>query len=340
MKNKVLAIVILVLFTGLVVFVFLIYMNRNSTSKKTNTINSANNIIDNGASGNEVQKSPVQNFDQCAAAGYTIEESYPKVCKTPDGKTFTEDLGNELDKNDLIRISSPRPNETVLSPLKITGEARGFWFNEGEFPVKIYDENGKQLGVGSAHNKSDWMTDDFVPFEATITYTLPDTEKGTLILEKDNPSDIKANDDSLKVPVVFGSTLPKQKVSLYYYDETKDKDSGGKVLCSKQGLVPVERSVEKKDTIIQDTINLLIQGKLTDAEIKTGIDTEYPLSGFALESALLEKGVLSLTFNDPGNETRGGSCRTSVLKAQIIETAKQFAEVKSVVIEPYNLFQP
>lgn len=37
-------------------------------------------------------KKPVQirNFDECAAAGYPIQEKYPPVCSTPDGKSFTQ----------------------------------------------------------------------------------------------------------------------------------------------------------------------------------------------------------------------------------------------------------
>lgn len=32
----------------------------------------------------------ITNFDECAAAGYPIMESYPEQCKTPDGRTFTK----------------------------------------------------------------------------------------------------------------------------------------------------------------------------------------------------------------------------------------------------------
>jgi ribonuclease BN (tRNA processing enzyme) len=105
----------------------------------------------------------------------------------------------------MIRISSPRPNDTVKSPLKITGEARGFWFNEASFPIKIYGADGKELGTAIASAKSDWMTEEFVPFEATLTFEAPKSGKGTLVLQKDNPSGLPKNDDSLKVPVKFES---------------------------------------------------------------------------------------------------------------------------------------
>ncbi len=32
----------------------------------------------------------INNFDDCAYAGYPILESYPRQCKTPDNRTFTE----------------------------------------------------------------------------------------------------------------------------------------------------------------------------------------------------------------------------------------------------------
>lgn len=32
----------------------------------------------------------VQSFDDCADKGYPVAESYPRVCFTPDGRSFTE----------------------------------------------------------------------------------------------------------------------------------------------------------------------------------------------------------------------------------------------------------
>jgi hypothetical protein len=145
----------------------------------------------------------ITSFDACVAAGYPVMESYPEKCAVPGGKTFTRDIGNELEKQDLIKISAPRPNTNVASPLTITGEARGTWYFEASFPVKLLDANGKVLAAGPAQAQSDWMTTNFVPFKVTLTFTAPTTATGTLILEKDNPSGLPQNDDSLRVPVRF-----------------------------------------------------------------------------------------------------------------------------------------
>lgn len=128
-------------------------------------------------------------------------------------------------------------------------------------------------------------------------------------------------------------------VSLYYYDPAADTDATGNVLCSRQGLVAVEREVPV-DASIQDVLELHLRGDLTSSERAEGITTEYPLSGFSLLSTELEGGELALTFADPENRTVGGSCRVGVLWMQIEATANQFEEVTSVTFAPEELFQP
>jgi hypothetical protein len=147
--------------------------------------------------------SGVNNFEECIAAGNPILETYPRQCKASDGKTFTEDIGNALEKQNLIRVSPPAPNDLIKSPLTIKGQARGTWFFEASFPVRILDSNGVQLGAVPAQAKADWMTQEFVDFEATLDFQTSTTATGTLILEKDNPSGLPENSDELRVPIRF-----------------------------------------------------------------------------------------------------------------------------------------
>jgi hypothetical protein len=35
----------------------------------------------------------VTNYQQCAAAGYPIDQSYPETCSTPGGERFTDPAG-------------------------------------------------------------------------------------------------------------------------------------------------------------------------------------------------------------------------------------------------------
>ena len=151
------------------------------------------------------QIASISSFEECAAKGYPVLESYPRQCKTPDGTTFTEDIGNALEKQDLIKVTAPLPNAVIQSPLTITGEARGFWFFEASFPVKLFDANGKELEINPTYIQAqgEWMTEEFVQFQAQIEFTKPSTKKGTLILKKDNPSGLPENADELIIPIFF-----------------------------------------------------------------------------------------------------------------------------------------
>ena len=151
----------------------------------------------------------VTSFEECVALGNPVMESYPRQCKSDD-KTFVEDIGNELEKTELIRIDYPRPNQIIESPLIVDGQARGFWFFEASFPVDLIDKNGNIIanGIATANPPAggDWMTEEFVPFEATLNFVVDESvadNKGVLILKKDNPSGLPENEDSLIVPVLF-----------------------------------------------------------------------------------------------------------------------------------------
>jgi hypothetical protein len=144
----------------------------------------------------------VGNYYECVSKGFPVEEIYPSVCYA-NGQTFVQDIGNEREKEDLIRIANPRPGQVVTSPLQITGEARGMWFFEADFPVYLLDVEGNQVAVGIATAEGEWMTEEFVNFSATIEFSAPSSKTGTLILSKSNASGLPELDDDLRVPVRF-----------------------------------------------------------------------------------------------------------------------------------------
>lgn len=145
----------------------------------------------------------VTNFDECVEAGYPVMESYPRQCATPDGVSFTEFIGNEVEMLDMIVIDSPRPNSVIESPLKVTGEARGQWFFEADFPLILTDWDGKIIAEGYAQAQGEWMTVNFVPFEGELEFEKPEFgDKGTLILKKQNAADFD-EEESLEIPVLF-----------------------------------------------------------------------------------------------------------------------------------------
>lgn len=244
-----------------------------------------------------------------------------------------------IEKDDLIRVREPKVNQLVSSPLLIRGEARGNWYFEASFPVKVLDANGKILAEIPVQAKGEWMTTNYVPFETSISFLQPTTAVGEVVLQKDNPSGLPEHDNELRIPVRFSAS--EGAINLYYYSVKKDKDASGNVLCSEKGLVALARKIPTSLTPIQDTMRLLLKGELSQSEKAQRISTEFPLAGVDLKGiSLNSSGQLILVFLDPQNKTSGGACRVSLLKLQIEKTAKQFPEVKSVRLLPETLFQP
>ena len=284
----------------------------------------------------------VTSFAECRDAGYPVMESFPEQCQTPDGRRFVNDVATStpvipvtIDRVRGVNITS---NQIITSPLTITGEAAGLYF-EGSFPIEIVDGNGTRLYIGPAQAQKDWMTSEFVPFVAAATFATPKTATGTIIIRNDNPSGLPENEYTFRIPVRFSNT--ERTVKLYYYDARLDKDVNGNILCSAQGLVPVDRTIPVTQTPLQDTIKLLLKGERTSLEQSAGITTEFPLTNVSLISAnLSSSGLATLTLSDPNQKTSGGACRVSVLRAAVVATALQFPTVKSVIVSPNTLFQP
>ncbi|MGC9046925.1 MAG: GerMN domain-containing protein, partial [Minisyncoccia bacterium] len=255
-------------------------------------------------------------------------------------KENNQELKN-LKDNDIV-VNFPHENEKIKSPLIINGRARGNWFFEAEFGAKLYDQNNNLLGQTILRAKNDWMTEDFVDFEGVMNFQKPETKYGKLMFLSANPSGISEYQKIYFLPIEF-ENINYQKVLLYYYNPLKDKDENGNILCSEKGLVSIQREIPLSQTPIKDTIELLLNGinNLTSKEKESGITTDFPLGQFKLKSLNLNAdGTLILEFNDPLNQTSGGSCRSKILWLQIEQTAKQFNQVKKVEFRPEYLFQP
>jgi len=202
----------------------------------------------------------VTNFEDCLLAGYSVLESYPKQCKTSDNKIFSEDIGNQFEKLDLIKINNPRPNQTIQSPLAISGEARGYWFFEASFLIKLFDENNNLITTAVAKAQGDWMTENFVPFEADLNFSQPSAEKGFLVLEKDNPSGLSENADELRIPIKFWQEPEMMKIEVYFNNNKLDPEFS----CNK--VFPVEREIVKTKAAAKAALIELLKGVTLNEE--------------------------------------------------------------------------
>lgn len=185
-KKDIILITLIVLLAGALVYTLLDSRSNNEQDQN-----------------NDQQVVTVNSFDECVEAGFPVRESYPAQCTSSGGKSFTQDIGNELELKDQISVDSPRPNQEVSSPLTLKGQARGYWYFEASFPYKLVDANGKILAQGPVQADGEWMTTEFVPFEMTVEFEKSTTPTGTLIINNDNPSGLPENQKELRIPIKF-----------------------------------------------------------------------------------------------------------------------------------------
>lgn len=100
-----------------------------------------------------------------------------------------------------VVVDIPAAGESVPKAFSVSGSVPGPWYFEASFPIEVRNQSGAVVGSGVAQADGEWMTENNVPFSATVTvssYSGP----ATLILKRDNPSDLPENDASVSVPIV------------------------------------------------------------------------------------------------------------------------------------------
>ena len=132
-----------------------------------------------------------------SAAGYFAQEQLKS-----QGEILAQ-KGNALEKYDVIRVFNPLPGSLVKSPILLEGIARGYWFPEGDFSVKIFDAMGKELGSQMAYATRGGAGEEFILFHATVVFMQSSMKEGVVILKKANPAGFTAMDDELRIPVRF-----------------------------------------------------------------------------------------------------------------------------------------
>ena len=246
------------------------------------------------------------------------------VMETPIGDVL--DKIKPAEKPDLIKVDSPLPNQEISSPLSVTGQARGYWFFEASFPVRLLDGNGKEIAIKPAEAQDDWMTEEFVHFKAVLEFKMPSTDFGTLILEKDNPSGLPEKADELRIPVRFKQSSAEEttKFKIYFSNSKLDPE----FTCVK--VFPVTREIPKTQAVARAALDELLNG-LTEKEKADKYLTNIN-EGVKIQRLEIKDGIAKVDFNDKLEFQVGGSCRVAAIRAQITETLKQFPTVKEVVI--------
>ncbi len=261
------------------------------------------------------------------AAAYVVFSKLERKEIVPETKppVIVQEEKKEPEKNyeNIIRVTKPQTGAEISSPLEISGEARGNWFFEASFPVRLVDENGKELASGIAEADGEWMTENFVPFKATLVFDRKTAKSGKLILLKANASDLEELDDSFAVPVVFsqGETMV---VKVFFSNE----ESRTEMDCSVTS--PRERVIAKTQAMARAAIELLLAGPTLEEKSAGYFTSINPL--VKLNSISIQAGKARVDFDEKLEQAVGGSCRVSAIRSQIEDTLRQFPTVKEVII--------
>jgi len=270
----------------------------------------------------------------CKEKGGTLEMKNTEagqigICVFNDGSKCEEwaYFRDECQVGNKIVVYEPVKNQEVTFPLKITGEARGNWFFEASFPIKLLDTNNQVIAQTTASAKGDWMTTDFLPFEAEIAGSIL-SQSGQipvmLVLEKDNPSGLPENDEKINMLLILNQP-ETTSINIYFGNSRLDPEV---MDCTK--VFAVKRTIPKTERIGQAALVELLKGP-TEEEKTQGYFTSIN-SGVAVQSLTIENGTAKADFNEQLEYATGGSCRVAAISSQIQQTLKQFPTVSNVII--------
>lgn len=253
----------------------------------------------------------------------------PSLTNNNQNQPTNENLNVNDNKGDLVAkmivVDEPKVNTEISSPVTVSGRARGIWFFEASFPIAVYDTNNQKLGTGIAQAKSDWMTEDFVDFEAQVEFSNPGVGDGYLLVQKDNPSGLPQNDAALKIPIKFSKSADNMTVKVFFGNEIFNPSV---MDCSL--VYPIERQIPKTEGIAWAALEKLLIGP-TEIEKQNGYYTSLN-TGVGINSLKIENKTAYVDFDSQLEQGVGGSCKVLAITSQIRATLKQFETIEDVVI--------
>lgn len=215
-----------------------------------------------------------------------------------------------------IHVFSPQAGDEVGLPIVIKGEARTF---EAAFSYRIKNSDGKVLVEDHSMTTGTADYPAYRPFEVTVNYPDPKTASGSVEVFEYSAKD-GSEINKVIVPVKF-KTVASSTAKVYF-------SKGSPTDCSE--VIAVSRRVPKTETPIRTALDELLRGPY-----KADADAGYTTSinaGTTIKSVNLKSGTLTIDFEKNIEAGVGGSCRVTAIRAQITQTAKQFANVNTVVI--------
>ncbi|HLD71800.1 MAG TPA: Gmad2 immunoglobulin-like domain-containing protein, partial [Candidatus Peribacteraceae bacterium] len=254
----------------------------------------------------------IDSFEECAAAGYPIMESYPRQCRVPGGQTYTEVIDEEVRAGN-INVSSPAEHDVISSPVMITGEARVF---ENEFNYRVKDTDGTVLAEGHATALSPDMGL-FGPFSIETEFDEPIGASGTIEVFNFSAKD-GSEENMVIVPVEFGDGSQTMNVNVFFGHESADPNA------SCEDVFAVRRIVPKTSSVALAALQELVKGP-TETEMDEAMFSSLPM-GTSVKGLVINDGTARVTF-DSKMKFVAGSCLVQAIRAQVERTLMQFPTV-------------
>lgn len=220
-----------------------------------------------------------------------------------------------------IEVYLPAAGDQIVgTKFVIYGKGRAF---ENTINYRISDDDGKQLYLGS------FMTN--APDAGIFGYF--DQEVDLAKLLKTIPPVIRL--DVLELSAKDGSDIHKTSLRLnvdqsvtavfaYFSNNNLDPE----ISCNK--TFAVTRLVPKTQSVLRGATKELLNGP-TPAEAKLGFGTLIN-SGVMINSINISSNTATIDLSPELDKNMGGSCRVTAIRSQITNTAKQFTNIKNVII--------
>ena len=115
-----------------------------------------------------------------------------------------EDL-DPIEWDEVVQIKgfSLKKKNIITTDIVLQGTAPGYWFNEGDAPAFITNEQGDILVSGRVVAQLPWMTTEEIPFIIELDVQGYEDTAAWLLLERSNPSGLDENAAHLRFPIMI-----------------------------------------------------------------------------------------------------------------------------------------
>ena len=218
-----------------------------------------------------------------------------------------------------LTVSKPISNDTVFSPIEITGRAR---VSQGSILFRLKDAWENVIATSTAPAMAD--VTDWGYYAGKLEFTAPQSHYGSLEVYSQNPQ-TGEEQNLIKLPVAFKDyTKPKVRIFFNNFKQDPKMKECGRVY-------PIQREIEFTNQLVVAALGELFKGP-TEQDIKDGFSTSLPKEGVKVQKLELKDGKVYIDFSQALQQDIKGTCKTTAILAQITETLKQFPGVSEVVL--------